>query len=172
MKTSVLILYDPKGPAIVNLADAIAKGVEKHDSTSALLKSIESATTTDLIDSDAIILGSPNWSGITGTFKDWLDNQGDLWEEGSLAGKPGAAFTSGWGRHSGLEITLSQLIHWMLACGMLIVGLPWSNTMKESGSYYGVTATAGVNASDLIQAQNLGFRVSQITARLRRDKPA
>ena len=97
MKTSVLILYDPKGPAIVNLADAIAKGVENHDSTSAILKSIESATTTDLIDSDAIILGSPNWSGITGTFKDWLDNQGDLWEEGSLAGKPGAAFTSGWG---------------------------------------------------------------------------
>ena len=60
MQTSVLILYDPKGPAIVNLADAIAKGVEKHDSTSARLKSIESATTTDLIDSDAIILGSPN----------------------------------------------------------------------------------------------------------------
>ena len=50
MQTSVLILYDPKGPAIVNLADAIAKGVENHDSTSAILKSIESATTTDLID--------------------------------------------------------------------------------------------------------------------------
>ena len=28
------------------------------------------------------------------------------WEEGGLAGKPGAAFTTGWGRHSGLELTL------------------------------------------------------------------
>ena len=171
MQTSVLILYDPKGSAIVNLADAIAKGVEKHDAARASLKSIVTATTTDLIASDAIILGSPNWSGITGTFKDWLDNQGDLWEEGSLAGKPGAAFTSGWGRHSGLEITLSQIIHWMLACGMLIVGLPWSNTMKYSGSYYGATATAGVNESDLIQAEDLGLRVSEIAARLRINKP-
>ena len=48
----------------------------------------------------------------------------------------------------------------------------YRNTMKKSGSYYGVTATAGVNESDLIQAQDLGFRVSQIAARLRIDKPA
>ena len=171
MQTSVLILYDPKDSTIIKLADGIAKGVENHNSTRAILKSIESATTTDLIDSDGIILGSPNWSGITGTFKGWLDNQGDLWEEGCLAGKPGAAFTSGRGRHSGLEITLFQLIHWMLACGMLIVGLPWSNAMKESGSYYGATATTGGTESDLIQATDLGFRVSQIAARLKIHKP-
>ena len=92
MQTSVLILYDPKDSTIIKLADGIAKGVENHNSTRAILKSIESATTTDLIDSDGIILGSPNWSGITGTFKGWLDNQGDLWEEGCLAGKPGCIY--------------------------------------------------------------------------------
>ena len=94
MTISILILYDPKGPAIQSLAEAIARGVEQHDSSSAQLKSIESAKTLDLIKSDAIVLGSPNWSGITGTLKGWLDEQGDLWEEGSLSGKPGAAFTT------------------------------------------------------------------------------
>ena len=166
MAISILILYDPKGSAIGSLAEAIAQGVEQHDLSRAQLKTIESATTYDLVTSDAIILGSPNWSGITGTLKDWLDEQGDLWEEGSLSGKPGAAFTTGWGRHSGLEITLLQLIHWMLACGMLIVGLPWSTTMKESGSYYGATATAGINESDLAQAEALGFRVATFASQL------
>ena len=99
--------------------------------------------------------------------KSWLDEQGDLWEEGSLAGKPGAAFTTGWGRHSGMEMTLLQLIHWLLACGMVIVGLPWSERMKESGSYYGATATAGVDADDLIQAEALGFRVAELAAKLK-----
>ena len=166
MAISILILYDPKGPAIQSLAEAIARGVEQHDSSSAQLKSIESAKTLDLIKSDAIVLGSPNWSGITGTLKGWLDEQGDLWEEGSLSGKPGAAITTGSGRHSGLEITLLQLIHWMLACGMLIVGLPWTTTMKESGSYYGATATAGVNEADLAQAEALGLRVAKFASQL------
>ncbi len=167
MTVSVLVLYDPKGPAIEGLALAIARGVESQGTARASLKSTEQAITSDLIEADALLLGSPNWSGVTGTLKSWLDEQGDLWEEGSLAGKPGAAFTTGWGRHSGVEMTLLQLIHWMLACGMVIVGLPWSERMKESGSYYGATATAGVAPEDLIQAEALGLRVAELAVRLR-----
>ncbi len=114
---------------------------------------------------DGLILGSPNWSGITGSFKQWLDDQGDLWEERSLAGLPGAAFATGTGRHSGLETALMQLTHWMLACGMLIVGLPWSERMRTSGSYYGATAAA-VNEDDLTQARELRARLASFSARL------
>ena len=39
--------------------------------------------------SDAIIVGSTNWSGVTGKLKDWFDHS-DLWESGALAGKVGA----------------------------------------------------------------------------------
>ena len=130
---------------------------------------IEEAGRGDLLDSDAVMLGSPNWSGITGSMKLWLDDQGDLWEEGSLAGKPGAAFTSGWGRHSGLEMTLLQLIHWMLACGMVVVGLPWSDRMRNSGSYYGATASGGVSEEDLAQARALGVRMVEMARRLKPD---
>ncbi len=167
MTVSVLVLYDPKGPAIESLALAIARGVESQGTARASLKTTEQALTSDLMEADALLLGSPNWSGVTGTLKSWLDEQGDLWEEGSLAGKPGAAFTTGWGRHSGVEMTLLQIIHWMLACGMVIVGLPWSERMKESGSYYGATATAGVAPEDLIQAEALGLRVAELAARLK-----
>ena len=150
MTVSVLVLYDPKGPAIERLALAIARGVESQGAAHASLRTTEQALTSDLMEADALLLGSPNWSGVTGTLKSWLDEQG-----------------TGWGRHSGVEMTLLQIIHWMLACGMVIVGLPWSERMKESGSYYGATATAGVAPEDLIQAEALGLRVAELAAKLK-----
>ena len=130
------------------------------------LRTIDEASRDDLIVADGIALGSPNWSGITGSLKQWLDDQGDLWEELLLAGKPGAAFTSGTGRHSGLETTLHQLIHWLIASGMVIVGLPWSERMRISGSYYGATAAGEVSNDDLAQARVLGNRLAGFTSRL------
>ena len=166
MTLSVLVLYDRKGAAIEGLAGAAAEGVDSSRLARAQVKTIEDAARDDLLDSDAIMLGSPNWSGITGSMKLWLDEQGDLWEEGGLAGKPGAALTTGWGRHSGLEMTLLQLVHWMLACGMVVVGLPWSDRMRHSGSYYGATATGGVSEDDLAQARDLGARLAWTAHRL------
>ena len=167
MTVSVLVLYDRKGAAIEALANAASEGVKSTGIGNAILKRIEEAHRSDLLDADAVMLGSPNWSGVTGSLKLWLDEQGDLWEDGSLAGKPGAAFSTGWGRHSGLEITLLQLIHWMLACGMVVVGLPWSDRMRRSGSYYGATATGEVSEDDLSQARELGARLATTAARLK-----
>ena len=167
MPVSVLVLYDPKGPAIEALSSAAAKGVDSIGVAHAALLSVQEATRDDLLAADALMLGSPNWSGITGSLKLWLDEQGDLWEEGSLAGRPAAAFTTGWGRHSGIEMTLLQLIHWLLACGMIVVGLPWTDRMRSSGSYYGATATAGVSPEDLAQAQELGARLATLAAKLK-----
>ena len=167
MSASILVLYDAKGRSIESMARAVAAGVEASGLARPMLKTIEEAARPDLLAADGLILGSPNWSGITGSFKQWLDDQGDLWEERALAGRPGAAFTTGTGRHSGLETTLHQLIHWMLACGMLIVGLPWSERMRISGSYYGATAAGGATDDDLAQARDLGARLAGFTARLR-----
>ena len=165
MAVSILVLYDHKNSAIEDLARAAATGVELSGAT-VLLKRITEATQADLLASDGLLLGSPNWSGITGSLKSWLDDQGDLWEDGSLSGKPAAALTSGSGQHSGLEITLLQMLHWMLACGMVVVGLPWSEGMKNSGSYYGATAVGEATDEDLAQARDLGARLSSIAAKL------
>ena len=127
---------------------------------------IDEATRDDLLAAGGLLLGSPNWSGLTGTMKHWLDDQGDLWEEGALAGKPAGVFTTGSGRHSGLEMTLLQLMHWVLACGMVMVGIPWSERMRTSGSYYGATSAGGVTEDDLAQARMLGARVAVTAAKL------
>lgn len=125
------------------------------------------ATRDDLIGADGIIIGTPNWTGIKGTLKRWLDTTGDLWEEGVLAGKVGAAFTSSAGRHSGTEFTLLNVLHWQLGSGMVIVGLPWSPLMERAGSYYGATAIGMVNPEDVAQAEALGRRVAEVAAKLR-----
>ena len=167
MSVSVLVLYDAHGPQIEALSAAVAEGVRQVHGVSVVAKHIDAAGQKDLLDHDAIILGSPNWSGVTGFMKSWLDNQGDLWLEGSLRNKVGAAFTTGRGRHSGLEITLLGLIHWMLACGMIIVGLPWNDTMAASGSYYGATVAGAVNEDDVAQGRALGQRVAEATLKLK-----
>jgi len=167
VRATVLILYDVHGAQIEALASAVAEGVRRVPGASATTKYVLEADQGDLLVSDAIILGSPNWTGITGFMKTWLDKQGDLWEEGSLAGKVGAAFSTGRGRHSGLEFTLLSLIHWLLANGMIIVGLPWNEGMRISGSYYGATAAGSVTPEDLEQARALGQRVAETAVSLK-----
>jgi NAD(P)H dehydrogenase (quinone) len=119
-----------------------------------------------LLEADGIIVGSPNWSGITGKLKEWFDYSGDLWETGDIAGKAGAAFTAGYSRSGGTEATLLQILHLLFAHGMIIVGLPWSETMRQSGSYYGATAHGAVTEADREQAFALGKRVAEVAARL------
>jgi NAD(P)H dehydrogenase (quinone) len=162
----VLVLYDGHGPQMGRLAAAVSEGASGVPRVTAMVKRVEDARRQDLLSAHALVLGSPNWSGITGSLKTWLDQQGDLWEEGVLAGRVGAAFTAGRGRHSGLEFTLLSLVHWMLASGMVVVGLPWSDRMRTSGSYYGATSAGEVSEDDLAQARVLGERVARTALRL------
>lgn len=162
----VLILYD-LGDLVEALAQLIAEGAESVPGTAVLLRLPRDASRADLIAADALIIGTPNWTGIKGTLKRWLDTTGDLWEEGSLTGKLGAAFTTSAGRHSGTEFTLLNVLHWFLGNGMLVVGLPWTAQMEESGSYYGATAIGTLTEADQVQARALGRRVAELALRLK-----
>ena len=132
----------------------------------AKLRRIDDAVKEELFAADAVIFGSPNWSGITGKMKQWLDQLGDLWSEGQLVNKIGAAFTAGSSRSAGIEFTLLTLFHWMLAGGMLLCGLPWNERMRSTGSYYGATASGSVEEDDLEQARELGRRVAELATRM------
>ncbi|MFN0146232.1 MAG: flavodoxin family protein [Dehalococcoidia bacterium] len=163
--TSILVLYDSRGGLTEQLADAVVLGVEAAGAT-AIRRRVEEAGVPDLLAADGIIVGSPNWSGVTGKLKDWFDYTGDLWETGELAGKVGAAFTAGYSRSGGIEVTLLQILHLLFAHGMVVIGLPWSELMRRSGSYYGVTAHGEVTAEDRAQAEALGRRVAELAQRL------
>jgi NAD(P)H dehydrogenase (quinone) len=162
----ILLLFDSRGGLTEVLAESIAEGVRSVDGIELSYRRIDEAEPRELTQCDALIVGSPNWSGITGKLKEWFDYSGDLWESGELAGKPAAAFTAGWSRSGGIEATLLQLLHPLLAHGMIIVGLPWTETMRESSSYYGATAHGHVTDADKAQAHALGTRVANLTSKL------
>jgi NAD(P)H dehydrogenase (quinone) len=162
----VLLIHDSREGLVADLAAAVAEGVRTVDGAELIDRRLEDADRADLLVADALILGSPNWTGITGKLKSWLDETGDLWESGELAGKPASAFTAGWSPHGGLEATLLQLMHWVLGQGMVFVGIPWSERMRRSGSYYGATAAGNVNDDDRAQAHALGRRVASFAVRL------
>ena len=163
---TVLLLFDSHGGLTEHLAEAIAEGVRSVPGAELAYRRIDEAQPRELLACDALIIGSPNWSGMTGKLKEWFDYSGDLWESGELAGKPGAVFTAGWSRSGGIEATLLQLIHLLLAHGMLVVGLPWAEAMRQSGSYYGATAHGEVTDADREQARALGRRVAELMLRL------
>lgn len=162
----ILLIYDSRGGLTEELAASIREGIESARAE-CVERRIDDASVPDLLAVDGIILGSPNWSGMTGKLKDWWDYTGDLWETGDLAGKPFAAFTAGWSRSGGTEATLLQLIHLLLAHGMILVGIPWDETMRVAGSYYGATAHGRVTDEDRLQGRKLGARLAEIAERLR-----
>ena len=162
----VLLLFDSRGGLTEHLAEAIADGVRSVAGAELAYRRIDESEQRELLDCDALIVGSPNWSGMTGKLKEWFDYSGDLWESGELAGKPGACFTAGWSRSGGIEATLLQLVHLLLSHGMLLVGLPWTDAMRRSGSYYGATAHGEVTDEDRAQAGALGVRVAELAVRL------
>lgn len=163
---TVLLLFDSRGGLTEQLAEAIAQGVSGVPGTELTYRRLDDAEVAELKRCDALILGSPNWSGMTGKLKDWIDHSGDLWESRELAGKVGAAFTAGYSRSAGTEATLLQLLHLLFAHGMLVCGLPWSERMRVSGSYYDATAHGQVTDDDREQARALGQRVAETAVRL------
>ena len=162
----VLLLFDSRGGLVEQLAEAVAEGVRSVPGARLLYRRLDEAQVEELRECHALILGSPNWSGITGKLKEWFDYSGDLWETGELAGRVGAAFTAGYSRSGGIEATLLQLLHLLFAHGMVVVGLPWSERMRTSGSYYGATAHGQVTEEDREQARALGRRVAELAVRL------
>jgi NAD(P)H dehydrogenase (quinone) len=165
-RARILLLFDSRGGLTEQLAEAVAEGVRSVSGTELRYRRIDEANPEELQDIDALILGSPNWSGMTGKLKDWMDHSGDLWETGDLAGKVGACFTGGWSRSGGTEATLLQLLHLLFSHGMVVVGLPWSERMRRSGSYYGATAHGELTDDDREQGRALGRRVVETALRL------
>ncbi len=166
----ILLLYDSRGGLTARLADAVEAGIVEAGGT-CIRRVVEDAAPADLLACDGLIVGSPNWSGITGRLKEWFDTSGDLWESGELAGLPAGAFTTGYSRSAGTEATLLQIAHLLLAHGMVFVGLPWSERMRRSGSYYGATAHGVITPDDEAQARELGARVTRLARRLASRQP-
>ena len=136
------------------------------------------ATLEELAACDGLIIGSPTRFGnMAAPLKYFLDQSGSLWMNGTLSGKPAAAFTSTGSLHGGQETTLITMMIPLLHHGMVIVGLPYKNAelmdTRSGGTPYGPTHWAtpdGSRAVDDTEAKlcrALGKRVALTAAALK-----
>ncbi|MFA7316453.1 MAG: NAD(P)H:quinone oxidoreductase [Sulfuricella sp.] len=136
-----------------------------------------------LAEADAILFGTPTRFGnMAAQMRNFLDQTGKLWMDGSLIGKVGSVFTSTATQHGGQESTILGFHTTLMHHGMVIAGLPYSEqrqmTMSEisGGSPYGASTIAGPDGirkpseNELAMARFQGHHVAQIAAALARGR--
>lgn len=137
------------------------------------------AKPSDLANADAIIFGTPTRFGnMCAQMRNFLDQTGGLWARNALVGKVGSVFTSSNTQHGGQETTIISFYITLLHQGMIIVGLPYSETRQSrmdeitGGSPYGASTISAPDGSrmpsenELAMARFQGRHVAAIAKRL------
>ncbi len=133
----------------------------------------------DLKGIDGVIIGTPTRFGnMCSQMRNFWDQTGSDWMDGTLIGKPAAAFTSTGTQHGGQETTIISTHLTLLHHGCVIVGLPYSfkeqMTIEEitGGSPYGASTIVGPmgqrmpSANELRMAKDLGKHLTTIAKKL------
>ena len=165
----VLVLYYSRYGATAEMARQIARGVEEGGmearvrtvpAVSAVCEAVEDsvppegppyASLEDLRDCAALALGSPTRFGnMAAPLKYFIDTTSSLWLEGALRDKPAGVFTSTSSLHGGQETTLLSMMLPLMHHGMLLLGLPYSETdllhTTSGGTPYGPSHLAGTDS--------------------------
>ena len=162
----VLVLYYSRHGATRSMAQHIARGIEQSGMEARLrtvpaISTICEATASDIPDEGALYcseqdlaecsglaLGSPTRFGnMAAPLKYFIDGTSALWLSGALIDKPAAVFSSSSSLHGGQETTLLSMMIPLLHQGMVIAGLPYSESTllktTTGGTPYGPTHVAG-----------------------------
>lgn len=133
------------------------------------MSDIPDAVIDDLIWMDGVIVGTPTRFGnMAGPMRNFWDQTGKLWMDGTLIGKTVAAFSSAEMVHGGQEATLLSMFPTFFAQGLIIVGVaPNVKELYEAGSYYGALSSGEPNDTDLIVARHMTNRLVEVTKKLR-----
>ena len=182
---NILVLYYSRGGATRAIAELIAEGIEQVPYASARLRTVPNisavseatesdipsegppfAEYSDLETCDGLALGSPTRFGnMAAPLKYFLDGSTPQWLTGALANKPACVFTSAGSLHGGHESTLLTMTIPLLHHGMVIAGLPYTNsellTTSSGGTPYGVSHLAGSDGKLAISVEEKKLALAQ-----------
>jgi NAD(P)H dehydrogenase (quinone) len=192
----VLVLYYSQGGAVREMAQLIARGVESVADIKARVRTVPKVSAdceatqpdipysgdpyvevSDLEECIGLVLGSPTRFGnMAAPMKYFLDGTTGQWLKGALIGKPASVFTSSGSMHGGNETTLLTMILPLMHHGMLIVGLPYSESelsnTQTGGTPYGASHIGGAMDEQPISIDErklclaLGKRLAEVALKL------
>lgn len=163
----ILVLYYSRHGATADMAKQIARGIEEVAGCQARIRTVPEisaeceavaspvpehgapyASPDDLKQCQGLALGSPTRFGnMAAAMKYFIDQTSPLWLSGSLIGKPATVFTSTSSLHGGQESTLLSMMLPLMHHGMILLGIPYSEsellTTTDGGTPYGASHLAG-----------------------------
>jgi NAD(P)H dehydrogenase (quinone) len=194
--TDILVLYYSRFGSTTKLAEQVALGINSVPGCNARVRTVPSvspditasepvvpdagapyASNTDLAECAGLVMGSPTRFGnMAAALKYFLDGTSGEWMSGALSGKPAGVFTSTSSLHGGQESTLLTMSVPLLHHGMLLVGVPFSESAlvetTTGGTPYGASHVAREKADTALSkeetqvAQTLGKRVAETALKL------
>ena len=165
----ILVVYYSRHGNVAEMARHVARGVEQISGCEAVLRTVPPVSTVceateepipdagavyasldDLKQCHGLALGSPvHFGNMAAPLKYFLDTTSELWLSGAMAGKPAAVFDSSASLHGGQESTLLSMMLPLLHHGMLMIGLPYTEsdliTTTSGGTPYGASHVAGTD---------------------------
>ena len=192
----ILVLYYSRTGSTRLLAEAVAQGIDQIDGTHARLRTVAPVSTVvataspsvppagapyaelrDLDECGGLALGSPTRFGnMAAPLKHFIDSTSGQWLSGALSGKPAAVFTSTTSMHGGQESTLLSMMLPLLHQGMLVLGIPYTEsdlmTTTSGGTPYGASHHAGadgksgLNEHEVALCRALGLRLARTAQKL------
>jgi NAD(P)H dehydrogenase (quinone) len=194
--TDILLLYHSRHGATAELANQISQAVESIPHCNAIIRCVapvsshidssvavvpESgppyATLDDMKNCDGLIMGSPAYFGnMAAELKYFLDQSTPLWVSGSMIGKPAAVFTSSSSLHGGQESVLLSMMLPLLHHGMVLCGIPYSESAlhntRSGATPYGAShvsshqGTPSLTSDEISACHTLGKRVAEMAIKL------
>jgi len=165
---NILITYYSKTAHTQSLAEEVAKGASSISGVQVVLKKIDQTTTKDLLNADAIIVGSPVYNAniapeVVQFMSTWP------FEGNPLKDKIGAAFVTAGGISAGEELAQVNILQSMLVFGMIVVGgNDWTSAFGASAiTNEGVFKTAQLDKIFLQKGFSLGKRVATIAKKMK-----
>jgi NAD(P)H dehydrogenase (quinone) len=190
-KPYILVLYYSRNGHVKMLAEQLAQGIEMAG-MEARLRTVPSVSADfestaesipetgdlycsqeDLANCNGLLLGSPTRFGnMAAPLKYFLDNTGGLWASGALIDKPAGVFTSSSSIHGGQESTLLSMMIPLMHHGMLIAGVPYSESAltatQKGGTPYGASHVEAdqLTPEEQTICQAQGKRIASLALRL------
>lgn len=157
MAKAIVIYYSRTGNT-QKMAEIIAKSMNEAD-LQTVCKSVSDVKAEELLDYDAIVVGSPTYYGhMAGPVKQLIDDTVTF--HGKLDGKIAAAFTSSANIGGGNETTIIGMIEAMLIAGCVVQGDP-------KGDHYGPVSIGKPDERVQRQCIRRGQRIAELTKKLK-----
>ncbi|WP_345792381.1 NAD(P)H:quinone oxidoreductase [Thauera sp. JM12B12] len=192
----ILVLYYSHRGSVRALAEQIAAGIHQVPGALARVRTVPKVSTVceaveddipadgppyvEMADLEACVglaLGSPTRFGnMAAPMKYFLDGLTAAWVNGVLEGKPACLFTSSASQHGGQESTLLSMMLPLFHHGMVVLGLPFSESAlshtRSGGTPYGASHVAGADGGaqltdeEIRLAQAQGSRLARVALKL------